>query len=842
MNDIQRKLAEIDRELSRGPAYYFNQTIAAAPLVFCVVGLIAGIIIQNYLPIPVLFWLLLLSVCIVITVILFGSRHRLLPITVVLCFTCLGAIRLASFNSPAPNDIRNSVGEKPMLATIRGVIQTEPYIDKNDWSFARFAHTDPGSSFYLKITEAEIIDGWAKASGIIRVRVQEPVFDLKPGDCVQMYCLLNRFAGASNPGEFDIAKYLARKGVFVGASVKSRDAIEITQAGHGRLLTRIRTRLSDIATRRLTGELPTDDPTRGLVEALLLGSRGNINKDVYRAFRETGLLHFISLSGMHLAIIAGIGWWIGRLAGLMKRGQAAICIITVVVFVLTVPPRDPTIRAAIITIVFCVSFFFRRQPNSFNSLSLAAIILLLANPTGLFNAGWQLSFASVLGILAFYRRIHLFLYEKIAGHPWVADFLMTKPFFKIVSRPGPAILALFTTGLSAWTGSAGILLYHFYTINPLTSVWTAVAFPFVSLILIFGFLKVLLSFALPTLAGLLGLAVSLLANTLIGMVKFIAGLNISEILTGHTPIWLIAVYYALVLFIGLSWFKRPMPRRIICVATSIIILTYLGAVKWQRTYRNDLALTVLDIGHGQAIFAQLPGGANILFDAGSLSRDNVGERVILPFMQYDNLTKIDALVISHGDIDHINGIPEVAQNTQARDIFASDAFINDIRPTVKFLLDELKQKVKKIDNLPREFGPARMSTLWPGRDILENNRVSDNDKSIVTLIEYAGRQILIPSDVEKFAQAEILQLYPHLKADILIAPHHGSRKTLERKFLEVIQPHVVICSCTNTAFEKGQVIKQDRNFSSYYTGKDGAVTVRINQAGEIKTNTFRVKK
>ncbi len=867
MDDIRRRLAEIDKQLARGPIYYHQQIITTAPLLFCSVGMMAGIVIQNYLSIPVWVWLLA-AVCTTISIASLVTRRLrlvrdtnhsyIIPYLALVCFACVGAIRLASFNRPKLNDIRKFVGNEPnsatirdliettkdanlpKLASIRGVIETEPYIEKQNWQFAKFKYSDLGSSFYLRVTEAEMTTGWAKTTGLVRVRVNEPLMDLKAGDYVQMYCWLDRFKNATNPGEFDLAKYLARKGVFVGASVESRQAIELLQTEQGRLLTRIRTRLSAVATDRLAGELPTEDPTRGLVEALLLGSRSNISKDVYRSFEETGLLHFISLSGMHLAIIAGIAWWLAKLAGLMKRGQATVCIITVVVFVLTVPPRDPTIRAAIIVIVFCASFFFRRRPSSLNSLSLAAIILLLARPTGLFEAGWQLSFVSVLGILAFGRRIHFFLYNKIAGHPWIKDSLTTRPFFKIVARPGPAILALFTTGLSAWVGSAGILLYHFYTINPLTSIWTVAAFPFVALILTFGFLKILFSFALPTLAGLLGSAVSLLAAALIWIVKFIAGLNISEILIGHTPIWLIFLYYALVLFAGFCWFKRPMPKRIIFTVTAIAILTYLGAIKWQRMYREDLTVTVLDVGHGQAVLAEMPGQTNILFDAGSSSRDDIGTRAVLPFLRYKGIGKIDSLLISHGDIDHINGIPEVNDDCRIEFFYANKAFKQENKPTVKFLQTLIA--VKDINAMSEAIGPVKIKTLWPDSETCQNNQISSNDKSTVTMIEYAGRRVLICSDIEKFAQGELLRLYPDLKADVVIAPHHGSAKTTQRSFLEKLGPEVIITSCTKTACEKGQVIKLSKNISSYYTGTDGTVMVSIDKNGLTKVNRFTKEK
>jgi competence protein ComEC len=139
-------------------------------------------------------------------------------------------------------------------------------------------------------------------------------------------------------------------------------------------------------------------------------------------------------------------------------------------------------------------------------------------------------------------------------------------------------------------------------------------------------------------------------------------------------------------------------------------------------------------------------------------------------------------------------------------------------------------------------GPASIKLLWPDPQINDDNDVGDNDKSLVMMIEYAGRQILLCSDIEKFAQEELLRLYPGLKADVLIAPHHGSIKTLNPDFINRLAPDVVICSCARTAYEKGQVIKESGNPRVYYTGRGGAVTVRINPDGTVKINNFTKEK
>jgi DNA internalization-related competence protein ComEC/Rec2 len=761
------------------------------------------------------------------------------------CFVCLGAIRLISFHQPKPNDIHNLVADVPKLATIRGLIATEPYVNKNrNWKFARFKFTDPATSFYLKLTEVEAIHSWAKAAGTVRVQVDEPVLDLKAGDYIQAYCRLDRFSPPTNPGQFDVAKYLARKNVFIAASVKSRDGIKLLENPRGGIFTKVKRKMRQTATQALLGNLSLEDRSRGLLEALLLGYRGNIDSSTYRAFRKTGLLHFISLSGMHLGILVGIIWWLCKTAGLMKRARAAICITAICIFLLIVPPRAPTVRAAIICCVYCVSFFFRRRSNSINTLSLAAIILLLIRPTQLFEAGWQLSFASVLGLLLFCERVHFFLYEKITALPWGKKAPETRPFFRVILRPGLFLLRLFSTGITAWLGGAGILLYHFYTINPFTSIWTVIAFPFIALILTIGYLKIILSLFLPTVAAVLGVIVNFLSDSLIWLVELIAHLDISEILIGQVPLALIILYYCFVLFTGFVYFKRPLIKKVICTAMFLAMVVFLGAAKWQRTHRDNLVITCLDVGHGQAIFAQLPGKANLLFDAGSLHKSDIGGRIIAPFLDRTGINKIDAIIISHNDIDHINGILRTAEHCEVGEVYANKVFFDKAEQwsAAKFLNDCLTEKGFKIKRLDEDLNlssSANIKILWPIEQIFQNEELGDNDKSLVSLIEFAGTEILLCSDIEKFAQRELLRLYPDLKADIVVVPHHGSVNTLEDNFLEKLDADILIYSCDRSQYERQQqMIKEKSNTKLFYTPKDGTITIRINKDSTIEADVF----
>ena len=849
MDHIQQKLALIDRQLA-GWTDLHRQIINTCPLLFVATGLIAGILLQDKSGLSISVWLILLALCTTVTVLIFVIRQRdkggssalvLLSTCVLICFVCLGGIRLTRFRELSTNDISNLVTEQRKLATIRGLIITDPHRDKRQWQFAKFTHSDPGSSFYLKIDEVKSTTGWVTAAGTVRARADEAVLDLKAGDYIQAYCWLDSFKEPTNPGQFNTAGYLARKNVFVAASIKSRDGIELLKSRNKGVLTRIKRKLRKTVARALLGPAMPDEPEQGLLQALLLGYRGGIDSDTYRAFRKTGLLHFISLSGMHLGILIGTIWWLCRTVGLMKRARAIICIIAIGIFLLVVPARSPTLRAAIIGWTFCASFLFRRHSSPFNTLSLAAVILLLIRPIYLFEAGWQLSFASVLGILLFCKRFHFFLYEKITGLPWDKKTTLTRLFFRIISRPGPYLLRLFSTGVTAWLGGAGILLYHFYTITPLTCVWTVIAFPFVALILTLGFLKILLSFLLPTAAWGLGVVVGWLCQFLIWIVGWLADLDVSQILIGHVPAALIIFYYALVPFAGFVYFRRPLFKKAICTVSIAAIIFFLGVTKWQRTHRNNLVLTALNVGHGQAILARMPGKANILFDAGSADYSDIGRRIVSPFLDHIGISKINAIVISHSHFDHINGIPEITEHCEVQNVYANDAFFSSIDDwgTAKFLNKSLCDRGLEIQHLAKDLivpGAARIKILWPTEQVCADSELSDNNKSTVALIEFAGRKILLCSDIEKCAQNGLLHLFPHLKANVVVVPHHGSPTTSDPDFLEHLDADVLICNCRRSRYERLSRVTNRANW--LYTPKDGAITVCIDKDGTIKMDTF----
>jgi competence protein ComEC len=579
-----------------------------------------------------------------------------------------------------------------------------------------------------------------------------------------------------------------------------------------------------------------------MLEALLLGERRSIDPEVYEAFRRTGLLHIISLSGMHMAILVFGVWWFCKPAGLMRPARALVCIGATIVFLLVVPPQAPILRAAITVWVYCLAILFHRRGTPLNSLSLAAIVLLLIQPTQLFDVGWQLSFAATAGIIVLSRRLEMWVTEARPSRLTPVD-RGVKPVLRLRRSLVTAAIRVLCVGVAAWLAIAGILLYHFYNVTPLGCVWTAIAAVPVTAILMLGFFKIVLSFFLPTLSLLLGYPLHFLADLLIGMIRVMAAIDPFYLLIGRVPLVLILLYYALVFFAAFVHLRRPLVKRVVCSALLLVLLTSLGTMKWQRTHRSYLSLTCLDVGHGQAIVVRLPGTTNVLFDAGSLYGADVGTRVILPYLDYEGIGRLHAVIVSHRDIDHINGLPEVVNRRPVHCVYFDHTSFTQSQDveTMCVLREHLRSRRVRAERMEEtlDAGKARIRVLWPTEESAHREDLGDNDKSLVCLIEYAGRRVLLCSDIERPAQQEILRQYPALRADVVVVPHHGSVRTLDHRFLERLGPEVLLCSCGTRDYEQGRVIRSADSGELWITARDRAVSVCIDASGMIQRNIWK---
>ncbi len=820
MDPVKRRLEILETQLvSRPPLDILSERI---PLLLPAMCLVLGIVIQSFMVWPKSVWLGLM-----IGSPAFLLSHRPHRFMLLACATtmALGSLRLITYTHLPSTDISYAVLDQETPATLTGRIISTPKLTRTDWEYASFYPTAPGQSFDLAVE--------GDYTGIVRVYAAEPIDPLTLGTRITLHGRVSRFSPAANPGQFDMAKHEARRNCFVTAFIKSPLSVEILPDAPPlwlRLL-RVRSRTQHYIAQSFIKPDQDISANASLLQALLLGMRTDVPNSILQDFQTTGLLHLISLSGLHVGILVSMVWVIGQCLGLLKPGRSVLCLLVLAGFLWLVPLRSATMRAGLIAGLFCTAILLKRKPQPLNMLSLAALILLLIRPTQLFEAGWQLSFSSVLGILLISARLDTW------SHQWLLAYcpIPKTRLWRILHHLLRSLLTLLAVGLGAWLGSLAILAYHFYSVTPFSVLYTLVALPLVTGILVFGFLHILCFLVCPFVTPLTLLILHGLCSGLIHIVHGLSQIPGSRLLIGHISWVPVSLYYALLLP-GLLWKKRRMN---VCLLAASIILPFVW-IQWPRVWRDEAArleLTCLSVGHGQSLVLRAPNNHTYIFDAGSLYQKDIGRRIVSAYLDYKRLSKIDAIVVSHNDADHMNGIPEILQHCRVEHVYAPALLMDQAEKDqgpAPWLLQYLRKKQRRFEMLPTILKPCKDLTiqqLWPD-STTTTAHLSDNNASLVLLVTYQSRTILLTSDIEQSTQNCLIERYPNLHPDILLAPHHGSLNTLEGHFLERIAAKTILCSCSRQSFERNRVINTS---TTYHTPIQGAITLQMDEQGKIKT-------
>ena len=839
---IRLNLEWLDRQ-TQSETPIAQKIFSSVPLMPLCLAFIAGIIIAYRIPTSSMFTTLFICLPVAFLAITcsfmkIADKTRLLLafISAIVLFICLGTGRVSHIRYQPPHHISHFMKNQRQLATLRGKIVSPVQINDSNRKFSSIPWLNSKSSFYLAIDEIKTASGWQKTTGKVRVQIAEPIHHVHPGNDVQIYCWLSRFSRPPNPGQFNLQKHMHNRGVFVAASVSIKEGVEVLDDSHS-IVFGLRSLLYHFASNALLDETMTDPDVQSLASALLLGRRSSLEPVIVSAFQKTNLAHFISLSGMHVGILAGSLWILLRTAQIPKRSRAIVCIILILVYALIVPPRAPTMRAVFLSCFFFASAVIGRRVNPLNTLALSAIVLLFARPYELFSAGWQLSFLSVLGILLFYKSVQYHLLDQ-AFYPLVE--LFNKRFF-ILQHFLYRIIELLSVGISAWIVIAPVLLYYFGKINPLSPLWTVLVFPVVLILLYAGFLKIVLSQLLPTLASLLGVLLNLCAKALEKAVLILAKVDLFQI-TSHRP----GLSFVLLLYLLLAT-AYFIPRRyrrtqttLICLLVGTFLLPCLSHLS-KPIKSPALQLTCLSIGHGQAIVLSTPTDKDILFDAGSITNQDIARKTILPFLQHHSIFDLDAIYISHGDLDHLNAIPDVAAAVPIGHIYGNTALLDNaehpsLEKQFKERLEKFGYQVEQIQD--RKYDDVIVQSLWPTESVVSDSGISENDRSEVLLITYAGRKILLCGDIEYYGQDKFLEHYPSLRIDVMVLPHHGSTTNLDTRFIEQLSPAIVIASCSGKNAPNAWHTPSNARIKAFYTAVNGAVTIKIKADGALSTDGF----
>ena len=610
---------------------------------------------------------------------------------------------------------------------------------------------------------------------VVRLRVRRSPPDaaarldgLSHGDRVRAWCRLRRPTARGNPGAADPLRALRARGLDLYGSVKSARLVELLESGPPGPLRAI-DRIKRAARRRLDLAFGGEPAVRGVLGAMLLGDRAGLDPRLMPLFRDSGLMHLLAISGLHVGVATLL------VIGALRRVRLPppfVWLIAGLLFcflALLVGARPPVVRATLASGLLLAGRAVGRDGDPLNALAVVAAVLVASNPWLLWSAAFQLSFLATAGILSVSPSV-------CRGLP--------------LGRPLRVSLSI---SVGAYLATAPAAARCLGRLAPVSVLSNLAAVPLCAGILLSGAGAVLLS-DVPLLGAALRGSARLLVHGLLAVGSAVASHESGAFAVARPGPLLVGGYLLLLAAWALAT-DSPKARRVLGLGlAACLVLLHIGPPPPGPPARPEVA--VLDVGQGQAIVLRGPAGGFLLVDAASSSggRFDLGERVVAPALRHLGCRRLAVLALTHEHDDHAGGAGAILRQFEVGEVWIAAG--SHRSPRVRRLADRARERGAAIVLIERGRRWSRegieFEFLHPDRGDLS---LSVNDRSSVVVVGRAPARLLIPGDLALEGERRNLARHPaKLEAEALIVGHHGSRQSTGAAWLEAVRPAVAVIS------------------------------------------------
>ena len=686
-----------------------------------------------------------------------------------------------------PEHVSHKLSERPERWHVEGVVD-RAVVPRGDRQFV-----------YLRLHRLQRREqSWEAASGLIRINVHTDRLPYLPSDVIRVSRLrLHRPRTAGNPGAFDFRALMQRRGVHAVGGVTKPDRLHLLHRADGSRLARAMERWRQNLRADVASLLPT--PYDAVFLAIVLGHKGSLPADIQADFRAAGVAHLLVVSGLHVGFIAAatlFGWRqvLRTVRSRLPRAWLPGWRPTPLAAMLSLPPvllycslvgwRVPTLRAALMVGSYLLALCIERRSDARYALVLAAVLIVLVDPWAFADVGFRLSFAAVAAIL-------LATAAALKPQPTPPD---------VRQRVRRYLLTYITASAAAYLGTLPILMQAFHTVPTFGVLTNLLLLPLVGLLVPAGVLSLGVLSLWPAAAPPVFNALAYPISWLISLTDAIAGLPNAQFHLASPSLLMIAAYYGAGVSLVTAW---RWPQRL-AYASACMLVVALGT-GWQalETRSDRLRVTFLDVGTGDAILVQAPGNHNLLIDGGGTydGRFDVGARVVAPVLWDRYIRRFDLVALTHPHPNHARGLVSVLQ------LFPTEHLLTNGTPMRQDYLRDIlaageqwntQHHTAAAGRREWRWGDLRLTVLSPP-SVAEQARMpwnprSENDRSLVLLLQYGEVRILLTGDIQHAAEHWLVAHRDDLRADVMQVPHHGSKTSTLPDFVRHVRPRDGIIS------------------------------------------------
>ncbi len=708
------------------------------------------------------------------------------------CLLGAGASERA-LHPPLRQLLEERLGGFAIEGTEAGRIETPVVVEGRLVSDA--APTETGAVFRLQVQRVWLGAAAEPAPGGVSLTVSGTLAagqmgEWRAGRVVRAPALLRRPARYLNAGVADQERAMARRGIALVGTVKSGALVEVVARGswvdEWAAAVRAWVRAS------LARHVGSRDPQSGAIAtAILIGDRGALDPEVERRLQEAGTYHVIAISGGNIAILAGLVlgalWWVGAGA----RWSAGAAIATLALFAFVAGGGASVVRATLMACVYLSLRLIDQRTSPVHALALTGVALLVVSPLAIADVGFWLTFGATAAIVAGAARLRL---------PSIAP-----------ARAAAAVV-LASASAEAMLMPVGALMFQRVTVAGL--VLNLVAVPCMAVVQLAA-----MATAAADAAGL-GLVASgagwVAHQAAYGLVWSATLVDLAPWITWRVPspnLWVVAAYYLALV----TWVLTPVNhevheghevnhwvfRKITSWSSWSSWLLFgwiaLAPPTLARVHGDGrLHLTAIDVGQGDAFLLTLPNGRTAMVDTGGVTvrgAFDIGDRVIGPALRARGIGRLDYLVVTHGDPDHIGGAWSLARDLSPAEVWVGVPVANH-EPTAR-LRDVAGRRRAAWRTLQRgdriDIGGVELRVLHPPPPDWERQRVRNND-SVVLALGFGRVSLLLTGDIERDVEAELAPALDLREVVVLKAAHHGSGTSSGEAFLAAAHPALVVIS------------------------------------------------